>query len=626
MSKLLGGHYQFLQALGSSEVRQTYLAADIHLPGHPKCTIKKLPLEGKNPHILPFTFSLMEQKVKNLQALSQKGQIARILTYFVENNHFYIVQEFIPGHSLNDEIQPGYPLSEYRVLQIVREVLQILCTAHHRGIVHHNLKPSNIIRRHRDGQLALIDFRAFELTQTHSENSSETPFTSPYSDSSEVKGQMSCDRDLYAVGAIAIQALMGCSTREFAQHKPTFWLKTVNARSDFVTVLRKMVHPEEQKRYQDAKTVLTDLQKLLSNRIAARKPPPPPLLPKPQVKKLRLRLSPRRLLAGEMGAVALLLALAYSLRLPQTVVAQYWLSQGRAKVEKGQEQDAIADYTRAIELKPHSDRAYYQRGVAYARQEENKAALADLTQAIQLNSRSAEFYYQRGNSRLAVGDLWGAQGDYTQAIELDATFAKAYINRGSTRAIAGNERDAIADYTQAIDLNPKFAPGYLNRCLSHSNLSEQQKAIQDCTQAINLRPNHPFGYQNRGLVYRRLGNFQRALEDYNIALRLDSNDAEPYYNRGLTRADLDDYRGAIADYTAAIAREPEHLLAYYDRGMAYLKLRDRSAAEQDFRKAAQQCLTRGKIECYNNAAQQLQKLNVKPPEVPTVKNSDLSES
>jgi tetratricopeptide (TPR) repeat protein len=616
VSQLLGGRYQFIKILGSDELEQTYLVGDTQFPGHPKRVAKHLQLPDKNPRTLKFVLILLKKKAEVLQKVGKHDQIPRILDFFEENNNFYIVEEFVLGHPLSDEILPKQALPELWVVQLLREVMEILVVVHRWGFIHRRIKPSNLLRRHSDSRLVLTGFGIFKEISAEVMRSPEyasqfgTNGASAYIPTEQTQGQLQFNSDIYAVGMIGIQAITGLTAAELIKLQDAgrfsnggIWKGRTRISPELAAILDKMVHPDSNHRYQDATEVLDDLSRLSGGEEAI---PAPPARPQP------LKLPPlqsRRLFipAGIALGVVSLLAIALYSRFPQTVVSDYLLNRGLKQEEQGNDQQAIAHYTQAIRTNPSAE-AYFNRGVAHYRLRNPQAALEDLTQAIQLNPSQPEAHYSRGNVRYELGDRQGALADYTEAIRLDPQSARAHANRGSVRADQGDDRGAIEDYTQAIQIDPNLAAAYLNRCLSRSNLEQHREAIDDCTQAISLQPNSVEAYQNRGLVRRRLGDITGAIEDFNIAIRLDPDDADPYYNRGLARSEYGDETGAIADFSEAIERNSEHPFAYYDRALSRLDAGDKEGAIADFRQSAKLCLDSGRTGCYQDAQYQLDQL------------------
>ncbi|HBB34236.1 MAG TPA: serine/threonine protein kinase [Cyanobacteria bacterium UBA8803] len=621
MGRLLGGHYQFIKVLGSGELGQTYLVADVHLPGHPHCTVKEIRLPTQNPRTRKFIINLLKKKSEILQRLGQHEQIPQLLTYFEENQDFYLVQEFIPGEPLTAEIVSGDPLSEEWAIEILQEILEILVFIHAHGVIHGNIKPSNIIRRYADGKLVLTDLGVVKDANSHileSRGQLESNLSNAAHQQRSTglsQEQLQVNIDLYALGIIVIQALTGLSQHDLANLKRAtngrggaiYWRDRARISPALAAILHKMIHLDNQQCYHRAATVLADLRRITDG-APITELFLPPVTELKQLSKSNPRRSPLAIIGTFVPIVVTGLVVAYALRLPHNLMAQYFLHQGKTEEHRGKDRQAIERYTKVLELQPNNDSAYDQRGRIYSRLGESQKALADFSKAIQLNPRKERAYYQRGNIRWQLGDRQGAKDDYTQALQIDPTLTAAYVNRGSVLADLGDEKAAVKDYTQAIELEPNLAAAYLNRCLSRSNLGDQRGAIADCTQAINIRPNHAFAYQNRGLARRRRGDVRGAIEDYNVAIQLAPEDADPYYNRGLARQELGDIQGAIADYTQAIERNSNHALAYYDRGLARANLGNRQDAIADLQQAAKLCLDLGRLGCYEDAQYQLNQL------------------
>ena len=89
-----------------------------------------------------------------------------------------------------------------------------------------------------------------------------------------------------------------------------------------------------------------------------------------------------------------------------------YLNRANEKYKKGDYQEAIADYTQAINLKPNYAEAYNNRGLAKAALEESKGAIADYTEAIRISPDYAEAYNNRGVLKVNLEDNKGAIFDF----------------------------------------------------------------------------------------------------------------------------------------------------------------------------------------------------------------------
>jgi tetratricopeptide (TPR) repeat protein len=159
-------------------------------------------------------------------------------------------------------------------------------------------------------------------------------------------------------------------------------------------------------------------------------------------------------------------------------------------VKDGKLDDAIALLTRAISTGDLNSAdlsyAYDLRGNAWDDKGEFVRAIADYDRAIKVKPDYAQAYNDRGIARNDKGDYDEAIRDYNRAIELKADFAQAYNNRGIAYHHKANELKAIAEYTRAIELNPKYAHAYYNRAISYHLRGEEAAAKKDYYEAIRL--------------------------------------------------------------------------------------------------------------------------------------------
>jgi serine/threonine protein kinase len=110
---------------------------------------------------------LFEQEAKKLQKLGEHPQIPSLNAYFEQDNYWYIVQQFVEGQTLYQELEQEGVFTEDKIRKVLQELLKILKFIHQNKVIHRDLKPDNIMRRKSDRKLVLIDFGiAKELAQT----------------------------------------------------------------------------------------------------------------------------------------------------------------------------------------------------------------------------------------------------------------------------------------------------------------------------------------------------------------------------------------------------------------------------------------------------------------------------
>jgi tetratricopeptide (TPR) repeat protein len=143
-----------------------------------------------------------------------------------------------------------------------------------------------------------------------------------------------------------------------------------------------------------------------------------------------------------------------------------YLNRGIAQYKKGDYDQAIANYTRAIEINPNYAKAYFYRGLAYQDKGDYDRAIADYTKAIEINPKLDIAYNNRGLAYQDKGDYDRAIADYTKAIEINPKFDVAYYNRGSTYYKKGDHHRGIYDMQMACKLGNKNACEFLERIKS----------------------------------------------------------------------------------------------------------------------------------------------------------------
>ena len=127
------------------------------------------------------------------------------------------------------------------------------------------------------------------------------------------------------------------------------------------------------------------------------------------------------------------------------LLAQAFLHLGQLKQREGDNSGAVYFLSAAD----------YYRGISEVRRGDTNNALVDFSKAIELNPPFDQAYYDRGKLKQTMGDLDGALGDYDKAIELNPQNSAAYNNRGNVR-VARNDLDgAFADFRKAVELDPR---------------------------------------------------------------------------------------------------------------------------------------------------------------------------
>jgi lipoprotein NlpI len=190
-----------------------------------------------------------------------------------------------------------------------------------------------------------------------------------------------------------------------------------------------------------------------------------------------------------------------------------------AKLIKGDPDGAIADSTKAIELQPDAPGSYTLRGSAKQEKGDIDAAIVDFSKAIELQPTLAGNYNVRGHSKLAKSDIDGALADFSKAIELQPDFADAYTYRGAAKRVKGDLQGALADFAKAIGIDPEYKAPYGFRAHLHYDQQAWKESLADYRKLAELDPIYDYARFGVWLAQARLGDKEAASKDLQAYLK-----------------------------------------------------------------------------------------------------------
>lgn len=237
-----------------------------------------------------------------------------------------------------------------------------------------------------------------------------------------------------------------------------------------------------------------------------------------------------------------------------------------AKVNVAKLAESVDIYDSLIEANPKEGRLYTLRAGARWALAENEKALADFNKAIELGYAEAHAFSSRGLFHAAMGEYDAAIADYTKAIEKDAKDEVPLVNRASVYMSVGKYEEASQDYTKAISLNDKNGIYFQQRAIAQKLLGNTDKAIEDYNQAITMEPANVAAWMGRGFIKFQLGKSQEAIDDFSKVIELAPGTAVAFNNRGYNYQLLKQYDKAAKDYEEALKLAPKYLLALQNYG------------------------------------------------------------
>ena len=257
-------HYQIIKVLSKSNTGTTYLAKDLDAIDSAFYLVKQLDYEHCQAVAPPLIGKNFEIQAQIAHQVGKCSQVPSLVARFTENGNKYLVREYIDGGLLSQELTPGKIWSQDQVVDFLFDLTEILCFIEKFKYIHQTINPQHIIRRHEDGKFNLIGFSSvrdlrntWHLPNYATHNRNDSSYT-PYEQSQNVSHLNS---DIYAVGAIAIQALTG----KFPLEKDNYshelkWQDEVTIDRRLVEIVNKMVRPDYRNRYLSAAEVLAALK------------------------------------------------------------------------------------------------------------------------------------------------------------------------------------------------------------------------------------------------------------------------------------------------------------------------------------------------------------------------------
>ncbi|HEY9829743.1 MAG TPA: WD40 repeat domain-containing serine/threonine-protein kinase, partial [Stenomitos sp.] len=262
---LLGDRYRALELIGQGGFGRTFLAVDEYKPSKPRCVIKQFYPQIQGANNIQKAADLFEQEAMRLDELGQHPQIPELLAHFTQDNRQYLIQEFIDGQNLLQELEAEGVFQEAQIRQLLESLLPVLEFIHSHQVIHRDIKPANIIRRP-NRELILVDFGAAKFANETALLLTGTTIGTPgYLAPEQARGKACFASDLYSLGVTCLYLLTQISPLELFDVGEDNWVWRQYLLNNPVSeklgyILDRLVENGTKKRYQSASEVLRDLE------------------------------------------------------------------------------------------------------------------------------------------------------------------------------------------------------------------------------------------------------------------------------------------------------------------------------------------------------------------------------
>jgi tetratricopeptide (TPR) repeat protein len=314
-----------------------------------------------------------------------------------------------------------------------------------------------------------------------------------------------------------------------------------------------------------------------------------------------------------ISILALILMLGTSFTAAQS--ARQYFRTGEEFYRSMKYEDAIVQFSRAIEMDPDLDRAYVNRALAYSKVGNHESSAIDFDRALVFNKKDDELYYFSGKEWYLHGNNKLALTRLTQAVELKKNFLEAYQQRAAVYTSLEQYENALDDYLKCLKIN-EDAMGYyrlaqtyekLNRVedaelaylesisrndripetffalgLLQYNENKLPEASQSIHQMLLLEPDNLEGILLQSQILSAQANYPKAIEVLSAASAEFPMEPRVYVLRGDIYGIMNQPPNSIFDYTKAINLDPENAELFLKRAHAYEETRQFDRALEDY--------------------------------------------
>ena len=242
----------------------TYVAEDSWLSGTPQCVVKFFQPQGHHPKRGEICKRRFTSDAEALRKLGTHDQLPQFLDAFEDEHGFYLVRELIVGEALSAELPielyDNKRWSEVQCIELLEDVLGLLEFVHRQGIIHGDIKPSNLIWGE-DDEVYLVDFGAVQDRAAKEGATFTVVGTYGYAPMEQFGGRTVPASDLYALGTTLIHLLTGIAPADLPQDDLRIQFSDkVSISPSFIAWIETLTEPSLKRRFSTAQQALTALK------------------------------------------------------------------------------------------------------------------------------------------------------------------------------------------------------------------------------------------------------------------------------------------------------------------------------------------------------------------------------
>jgi serine/threonine protein kinase/tetratricopeptide (TPR) repeat protein len=539
-------HYRILDQIGEGGMGVVYEAEDTRLGRRVAIKIPSAAPDSHNHH------ARFLREARSISALSH-AHIATLFDYGeLPDGRPYIVMELVNGRELGDLLR-SEELSISRAIEIIADVGEALCEAHRHGIIHRDVKPSNVIINER-GIVKVLDFGLAKLIGEEQEvdqnaatlagikTRSDVMLGTPLYLSPEQAKALPVDgrSDLFSLGALLYEsiagrpAFSGATVMEIAAQvihvnpePPSKFNRLIPNELDRITLKAIAKRPED--RYQTAEEFIADLRALSFHfsELDDTRTPSMTSYSSGAYHTSAHRATSLTTLSDNLRRPRLSIA-AVLIAVAALVVVGWGASRLLRPTPHTPGGPAQAEYDLGTNLLRAG--AYYQASthLRYATELDDKFVLA--------HARLAEAFTELDNADGASVSMLRAESHPVERENLSQVDTLRFDAIRAT--ITGDYARAVAGYQQIARLLPDRSDTYVDLGRAYEKMEQTKEARQSYIEATTRDAKHATAYLRIGILYARQGENASASANYDTAEKIykefanNEGQTEVLYRRG----------------------------------------------------------------------------------------------
>lgn len=260
----LGDRYEAVYSLGEGRNSHTFVGRDRATLVGAQCLIKQFTPDGETVLARTQAAERFRKEVEQLAIASHHPQIPDLLAYFERDNQQFLVQQFLVGPHLDQQLQEKMgPFDSDEVRAFLRNVLPVLQHLHAHRLIHRDIKPSNFRQPAGQSDWWLVDFGAIKpVTATQMARPGTLIGSADYASPEQLRGEATYASDLYSLGVVCLHLLTGLQPFDLFDSVNGCWQwRSIvpDVAPSLATLIDGMVQPALRDRLPDATTAMASL-------------------------------------------------------------------------------------------------------------------------------------------------------------------------------------------------------------------------------------------------------------------------------------------------------------------------------------------------------------------------------